>query len=67
MSEIIGEIAGRGRAAVLSGPSFAADVAAGLPTAVTVAAHDMDTARALAENAVEQDAALLRERRHDGR
>jgi glycerol-3-phosphate dehydrogenase (NAD(P)+) len=49
MSEIIGEIAGRGRAAVLSGPSFAADVAAGLPTAVTVAAHDIDTARALAE------------------
>jgi len=49
MSEIIDEIAGRDRSAVLSGPSFATDVAAGLPTAVTVAAHDLETARSLAE------------------
>jgi len=49
MSEIIDAIAGRERSAVLSGPSFAADVAAGLPTAVTVAAHDLDVAKALAE------------------
>lgn len=49
MSEIIDDIAGRERSAVLSGPSFAADVAAGLPTAVTVAAHDLDIAKALAE------------------
>jgi len=49
MSEIIDEVAGPERSAVLSGPSFAADVAAGLPTAVTVAAHDLDTAKALAE------------------
>lgn len=48
MSEIIDEIAGIERSAVLSGPSFAADVAAGLPTAVTVAAHEMETAKALA-------------------
>ena len=48
MSEIIDEIAGRDRSAVLSGPSFAADVAAGLPTAVTVAAHDIETAKTLA-------------------
>jgi glycerol-3-phosphate dehydrogenase (NAD(P)+) len=34
--------------AVLSGPSFAADVAAGLPTAVTLASADSDTADALA-------------------
>lgn len=48
MSEIIDEIAGRERSAALSGPSFAADVAAGLPTAVTVAAHDIETGKALA-------------------
>jgi glycerol-3-phosphate dehydrogenase (NAD(P)+) len=34
--------------AVLSGPSFADDVARGLPTAVTIAAHDEALARALA-------------------
>lgn len=49
MSEIIDDIAGRDRSAVLSGPSFAADVAAGLPTAVTVAAHDLGVAKVLAE------------------
>jgi glycerol-3-phosphate dehydrogenase (NAD(P)+) len=35
--------------AILSGPSFAADVARGLPTAVTVAAEDEDIARRIAE------------------
>lgn len=35
--------------AVLSGPSFASDVARGLPTAVTVAATDDAVARAIAE------------------
>ena len=35
--------------AVLSGPSFAADVAAGLPTAVTLAANDGRLAAALAD------------------
>ena len=49
MSEIIDEVAGQDRSAVLSGPSFAADVAAGLPTAVTVAAHDLEAAKALSE------------------
>ncbi len=33
--------------AILSGPSFAADIAAGLPTALTIAAHDADVAEAL--------------------
>ncbi len=33
-----------GRPAVLSGPSFAKEVAAGIPTAVTVAAQDKETA-----------------------
>ena len=41
--------AGRGLA-VLSGPSFAADVARGLPTAVTLAAPDAALARRLAES-----------------
>lgn len=49
MAEIIAEHAGAARTAVLSGPSFAADVAAGLPTAVTVAAHDMHRARNIAQ------------------
>jgi glycerol-3-phosphate dehydrogenase (NAD(P)+) len=49
MSEIIGECAPKAMPAILSGPSFAADVARGLPTAVTVAAADDSIARALAE------------------
>ncbi len=35
--------------AILSGPSFAADIGQGLPTAVTLAADDPDLAQALAE------------------
>jgi glycerol-3-phosphate dehydrogenase (NAD(P)+) len=49
MSEIIAECAPQAMPAILSGPSFAADVARGLPTAVTVAAADDSVARALAE------------------
>ncbi len=37
MSELAGEILPKATAAVLSGPSFAAEVARGLPTAVTIA------------------------------
>ncbi len=40
LSEVIAEVAPETRPAVLSGPSFAADVARGLPTAVTIAAAD---------------------------
>jgi glycerol-3-phosphate dehydrogenase (NAD(P)+) len=40
MSEVVAEAAPDAVAAVLSGPSFASDVARGLPTAVTVAAAD---------------------------
>ena len=36
---------GRGRAALLSGPSFAKDSAAGLPTAISMAASDIELAR----------------------
>ena len=40
MSEVVGEAAPGWDIAVLSGPSFASDVAAGLPTAVTLAARE---------------------------
>ena len=46
MSEIIAECAPKAVPAILSGPSFAADVARGLPTAVTLAATDADDRRA---------------------
>jgi len=51
MTEIIAECAPVAVPAILSGPSFAADVARGMPTAVTVAASDgkiaLDLAHAL--------------------
>jgi glycerol-3-phosphate dehydrogenase (NAD(P)+) len=49
MSEVVGECAPKAVPAVLSGPSFARDVAAGLPTAVTLAADDGKLAAALAQ------------------
>src|SRR5258708_19036380 len=49
MTEIIAECAPNAVPAILSGPSFAADVARGLPTAVTIAAADADVAEALAQ------------------
>lgn len=48
MTEIVAECAPAAQPAILSGPSFAADVARGLPTAVTVAAADASVAEALA-------------------
>ncbi len=48
MTEIIAECAPQATPAILSGPSFAADVARGLPTAVTIAAPDANVAQALA-------------------
>jgi glycerol-3-phosphate dehydrogenase (NAD(P)+) len=47
MTEVIAEAAPQAIPAILSGPSFAADVARGLPTAVTLAAKDEDLAGAL--------------------
>jgi glycerol-3-phosphate dehydrogenase (NAD(P)+) len=49
MTEIIAECAPKAVPAILSGPSFAADVARGLPTAVTLAATDAKVAGALAQ------------------
>ena len=49
MTQVIRECAPQAAPAILSGPSFAADVARGLPTAVTLAADDAGTARDLAQ------------------
>jgi len=49
MTEVIAECAPRAAPAVLSGPSFAADVARGLPTAVTLALRDDKRAAQLAQ------------------
>jgi glycerol-3-phosphate dehydrogenase (NAD(P)+) len=50
MTEIIAEVAPRATPAILSGPSFASDVARGLPTAITVAASDEAIAASLASS-----------------
>jgi glycerol-3-phosphate dehydrogenase (NAD(P)+) len=47
MTEVIAESAPQAIAAILSGPSFAEDVARGLPTAVTLAAKDAALASSL--------------------
>jgi glycerol-3-phosphate dehydrogenase (NAD(P)+) len=47
MTEVVAECAPNTTPAILSGPSFAADVARGLPTAVTLAAADGKLAAAL--------------------
>lgn len=49
VTEVIAEVLPSTRPAILSGPGFAQDVAAGLPTAVTIAAADEELALALAE------------------
>src|SRR5690349_19618787 len=49
MTEVIAEGAPSALPAILSGPSFATDVARGLPTAVTLAAADDTVAAALAQ------------------
>jgi glycerol-3-phosphate dehydrogenase (NAD(P)+) len=49
MTEVIAESAPNSTPAILSGPSFAADVARGLPTAVTLAASEESLAADLAK------------------
>jgi glycerol-3-phosphate dehydrogenase (NAD(P)+) len=49
MTEVIAETAPNAVPAILSGPSFAGDVARGLPTAVTLAAKDEALASALVQ------------------
>ena len=50
MTEVLAEAAPGRKTAILSGPSFAADVAAGLPTALTLASADEELARALCDS-----------------
>jgi glycerol-3-phosphate dehydrogenase (NAD(P)+) len=49
MTEVISQTAPHARAAILSGPGFADDVARGLPTAVTLAAGDEELAKDLVQ------------------
>ena len=49
MTQVIAECAPKAIPAILSGPSFAADVARGLPTAITLAAKDGKLAARLAQ------------------
>jgi glycerol-3-phosphate dehydrogenase (NAD(P)+) len=49
LSEVASDELPQASIAVLSGPSFAVDVCRGLPTAVTLAAHDEALARSLCE------------------
>lgn len=49
MGEVLSEALPDVQQGVLSGPSFAADVARGLPTALTIACRNEDAGRALAE------------------
>jgi glycerol-3-phosphate dehydrogenase (NAD(P)+) len=49
LSEAIAEALPKHPLAILSGPSFAAEVARGLPTAVTVAAREIETADLVAQ------------------
>lgn len=47
LSEVVKRAAPQSTVAVLTGPTFAREIAMGLPSAVTIAAPDMDTARKL--------------------
>lgn len=50
MGDVVAEALPHALQCVLSGPSFAADVARGLPTALTIACRNEDAGRALAEH-----------------
>jgi glycerol-3-phosphate dehydrogenase (NAD(P)+) len=50
MTEVIAQAIPQAEPAILSGPSFASDVARGLPTAVTLAARETQTAATLAQS-----------------
>lgn len=49
LSDVLSEVLPQAQVSVLSGPSFAADVAHGLPTAVTLASASLSAARLLAD------------------
>ncbi len=50
LSEVLAEVLPQRQAAVLSGPTFAGEVARNLPTAVTLACEDLPVAEALSES-----------------
>jgi glycerol-3-phosphate dehydrogenase (NAD(P)+) len=60
MSEIVAEEVPQAQIAILSGPSFAADVCKGLPTAVTLAAFDETLAQELCEQLATKNFRLYR-------
>jgi glycerol-3-phosphate dehydrogenase (NAD(P)+) len=60
LSDVLAEEIPEAVPAILSGPSFATDVAAGLPTAVTVAAPDEDIARQIAQRLATSNFRLYR-------
>lgn len=47
LSEIVREVSPKSKIAILTGPSFAKEIALGLPAAITIAADDIGTAREL--------------------
>ena len=49
IGDVLAECVPHAPIAILTGPSFASDVASGLPTAVTLAAREMEQANALAQ------------------
>lgn len=55
VTEIVAELIPSARRVILSGPSFASDVAKGLPTAVTIAAAEEGLAATLAETLSSQN------------
>ena len=66
--DVAAEVLGPGvPTAVLSGPTFAKEVGAGLPSAMTVASRDGDYAMALARSISERELPRLRLGRHDRR
>jgi glycerol-3-phosphate dehydrogenase (NAD(P)+) len=67
LSDVARDLRPAAPVAILSGPSFAADVARGLPTAVTLAAHDARPRERLARVAVGPDLQGLSRHRRQGR
>ena len=50
LSQVMEEVLPEATCAVLTGPTFAREIAQGLPSAVTIATHDRDVASELSEN-----------------
>lgn len=55
MTQVAAEVAPQATVAVMSGPTFAAEIARGLPSAVTVAAKDKDLAQEIRDNIISKN------------